>query len=64
MTKLSRERKQELIKLLKSYFKKDSTAFCNLKNVSKNVSEMFEKCLKNVSKMFLKCSSNVSKNLL
>ena len=36
MAKLSRERKQELIKLLKSYFKKDSTAFCNLKNVSKN----------------------------
>tara|TARA_Y100001963_G_C6552302_1_gene340416 strand:+ start:291 stop:626 length:336 start_codon:yes stop_codon:yes gene_type:complete len=34
MKKLTKERKKELVKLLKSYFKKDSTAFCSLKSVS------------------------------
>ena len=34
MEKLSNERREELVKMLKSYFKKDSTAFCSLKSVS------------------------------
>ena len=34
MKKLSNERREELVKMLKSYFKKDSTAFCSLKSVS------------------------------
>ena len=32
--KLSKEEEKELVKLLRSYFKKDSTAFCSIKKVS------------------------------
>ena len=32
--KMSKEERKELVKILRSYYKKDSTAFCNLKRCS------------------------------